>query len=484
MRIDLTNLKAYYQPPLYQEEWPKGYAVNATHALNEKGELVAYRPPKVVGSYAFYHVSKSNNEYTTGKVGHVYYPYIRDSKGWIVRAEDFTLDAKTGIMRITYPSEFMDKAVYPIYIDPTFGKTDIGETNYDLSADVKRGNRFQLTEAGNIISVHIYFTRLNEGGVKHAVYDDDGPDNRASTLKGGDNVGVAIPAGDNWVQSNALSIELTADWWYLVCKTDQQQQWKYDSGSEFRSWSAEDYTDDWASGDFASFDASGDKVFSIYATYTTGGETYERDVDLGLTWTGNGLRTWNLTRVFNLGLDWSGSTTRSWSLTRGLSLELDWSGEAFGARTRIFSRVVSLGIKWASSMSRQVNFNRVSQITVDFTFSLPGLLAKTIRVWVKTLQGTAIEDAVVTLSNPSTGAILWAYYTDSEGYTPQEDLDPGSYLLEVIKEQYQPYNDLFNFTETTVKEVPLRSISGGAFWWFVFFPMFLLGLYMILNRRR
>ena len=73
--IETKGLDFYYQPELTQEEKDKG----------------DFRPENVVGSYAVYHESKSNNEYKTGKAFHWYYPYLIDANGWKVIAEDFVV---------------------------------------------------------------------------------------------------------------------------------------------------------------------------------------------------------------------------------------------------------------------------------------------------------------------------------------------------------------------------------------------------------
>lgn len=89
------------------------------------------RPENVVGSYAVYYKDCPLNivgqkEYKTGKFGHLFYPYITDAKGKKVRAEAFTVDPETGLLRITIPQSFLDKAVYPVIVDPTFGYTSGG----------------------------------------------------------------------------------------------------------------------------------------------------------------------------------------------------------------------------------------------------------------------------------------------------------------------------------------------------------------------
>jgi len=109
----------FYQPELTQKEIDQGTS----------------RPENVVGSYAVYAKSNKVNyvdskEYKCGKVGHIYRPKIIDAEGTEVWGE---LLIKNGILSVTIPQEFLDKAVYPVRIDPTFGYDSIGVSNNQLA---------------------------------------------------------------------------------------------------------------------------------------------------------------------------------------------------------------------------------------------------------------------------------------------------------------------------------------------------------------
>ena len=85
------------------------------------------RPLNVEGSYAVYHTTKKHNQYTTGKIVHVYRPIAEDAlgnKAWCDIEVDRPIDPTN--MRVTIPQQFLDEAIYPVTIDPDFGETGIG----------------------------------------------------------------------------------------------------------------------------------------------------------------------------------------------------------------------------------------------------------------------------------------------------------------------------------------------------------------------
>jgi len=124
--IESQGLKFYYQPPLHPEHstW-----------IDTNGDGIANRlcPQNVVGSYAVYHATKTNlhrgkkdaEKYKAGKAFHIYRPLATDSAGnqtWC----NLHISETKGKLTITIPQEFLDKAFYPVNIDPTFGYTTLG----------------------------------------------------------------------------------------------------------------------------------------------------------------------------------------------------------------------------------------------------------------------------------------------------------------------------------------------------------------------
>ncbi len=110
------NYDFFYQPPLTEQEIAEG----------------ASRPPEIDGSYAVYHKTLKNHQigkenYATGKVMHIPRPQVWsmsdvETKVWA----DMNYD--NGDLCVTVPQDFLDKAEYPVRVDPTFGYTSIGAT--------------------------------------------------------------------------------------------------------------------------------------------------------------------------------------------------------------------------------------------------------------------------------------------------------------------------------------------------------------------
>src|SRR3990167_5173644 len=106
------DLDFFYQPALTQQEIDEG----------------ASRPENVIGSYAVYHKTKANHRvgsinYATGKAFHIYRPKAIDANGveeWAI------LNYQGGILSVEVPQKFLDDAIYPIRVDPTFGNTNAG----------------------------------------------------------------------------------------------------------------------------------------------------------------------------------------------------------------------------------------------------------------------------------------------------------------------------------------------------------------------
>ncbi|MCK4528013.1 hypothetical protein KAW18_11645 [candidate division WOR-3 bacterium] len=133
--IETKGLDFFYQPPLTQEEIDDGHI----------------RPDDVVGSYAVHHSTKKGNyvggnNYRAGKFCHIYRPYATDANGLKVWCDLHI----SNDMQIAIPHEFLDKAVYPITIDPTFGvnPSSPGGTAYYMPTGRVLGSLF--TSPANI----------------------------------------------------------------------------------------------------------------------------------------------------------------------------------------------------------------------------------------------------------------------------------------------------------------------------------------------
>ena len=122
------NLDFFYQPELTQKEIDRGIE----------------RLENIVGSYAVYHKTKNSHKigsinYATGKAFHIYRPKVFDNNNNEIWGE---LGYKNGVLSIIIPQNFLDNAVYPVKIDPTFGFTTSGGSDNSLTANDLAGSSF------------------------------------------------------------------------------------------------------------------------------------------------------------------------------------------------------------------------------------------------------------------------------------------------------------------------------------------------------
>lgn len=101
--LETQNLEFLYQP----------FMTDA-----DREEMHWYRPPHAEGSYAVYHSGNPVNwegrtVYGTGKVGHIYRPLMVAADGATCWG-DLLIDQSAGVLAVTIPQEFLDKAAYPV----------------------------------------------------------------------------------------------------------------------------------------------------------------------------------------------------------------------------------------------------------------------------------------------------------------------------------------------------------------------------------
>ena len=142
----------FYQPELTPEDIAEG----------------ASRPDNVIGSYAVYHKTKVNNctncgtpNYATGKAFHIYRPKAIDANG----AEEWAeLSYQEGILSVIVSQKFLDDAVYPVRVDPTFGNTTIGASTVDASVPLGITVTSPSDAAGaNLDSISAYGNKATAG---------------------------------------------------------------------------------------------------------------------------------------------------------------------------------------------------------------------------------------------------------------------------------------------------------------------------------
>lgn len=250
--IQSKGLNFFYQPALTQEEIAEG----------------ASRPDNVVGSYAVYHKTKGGMnrsdgmEYKVGKAFHIYRPQATDANGNKVWCD---LNITGGILTVTIPQSFLDTAVYPVVVDPTFGYTTVGATP-TASSGIK-ANVFSLSEAGDVTKITTYTGNLSGTAVGAAIYNDS---------SGTPGTNVATDSGSTSISTHTwyditINASLSATSYWICHWTDVNDSYNYDTvaGNTNITDSTSSYKS-WPSSLTASLTFN-NRVMSIYATYTAGG---------------------------------------------------------------------------------------------------------------------------------------------------------------------------------------------------------------------
>ena len=131
------GLKFYYQPLLTQEQ--------------KDAEIV--RPENVEGSYAVYW-QKKNNKYQTGKFAHIYRPKLIDAKGNVSWC-DLLIDGN--VMQIKMDDIWLNKASYPVCLDPEIGYHTEGGSSTFWGANQFYGSVFtSAADADTLTNIFIY----------------------------------------------------------------------------------------------------------------------------------------------------------------------------------------------------------------------------------------------------------------------------------------------------------------------------------------
>jgi len=217
--IQTKDLNFFYQPPLTQEEIDRG----------------DFRPENVVGSYAVYHKTRgglndsAGMEYKVGKAFHIYRPKVIDAKGNGIWGE-LNVDTVSGLLTVTIDNKWLDKAAYPVIVDPTFGYTTASTTGYGYIAVVSgggvynnyiTGSSFSLSENGSLTSITAFIGVSNLGmdaTCKFGIYDSDKVYKGAT--QSGDTADITFPAGQ-WVTRNfASALYLPAGTYWIVALGD------------------------------------------------------------------------------------------------------------------------------------------------------------------------------------------------------------------------------------------------------------------------
>ena len=266
--IETEGLVFYYQPPL------------------TKIETGAHQPENVVGSYAVYHATRGNlhasaeeaARYKTGKAYHIFRPLVKDAAGnetW----GDLHVDTDAGILSVTVDQEWLDRAVYPVVVDPTLGYTAKGAQYMTVSASRFNGISASYPESssGQIVSFSVCV----------AEYSRDSSSIRVGVYEGNDYLtrGPVITQSDgvDWVTVEPETpAQVTPDNVYnlvAICAAGNNVDVYRDRGSEGIRSATGPSIDKWPSS--VSFNSSSYN-WSIYLTYELDdtGETHYGEATL------------------------------------------------------------------------------------------------------------------------------------------------------------------------------------------------------------
>jgi len=263
--IEVKGLRFYYQPPLTPEEETEG----------------CIRPENVAGSYAVYHATRSNvhagqadaEKYKAGKAFHIYRPKAVDAVGQTAWC-DLHIDEADGILTVTVPQMFLDSAVYPVAVDPTFGYETIGGSIRYHGSGYMRGSFFTCPEAGTLESISIYVEGAYDPVSKYKLVLYQKSD-EARTDYTPERV-LSASEGPAWFTDNVISgASLTAQDYYIVCWSGGGSlQWRYDYLTGKSRYKTQSYSGDppdpWGSTYTENY------KFSSYCTYTAGGGVTEK----------------------------------------------------------------------------------------------------------------------------------------------------------------------------------------------------------------
>lgn len=255
--LGTKGLDFFYQPELTEEEKAEG----------------AERPENVIGSYAVYTSEQKTNyvggkEYKAGKVGHIYRPKIVDADGVEVWGQ-LRIDIENGILSVEIPQDFLDKASYPVIVDPTFGYDSAG-SSYNTS-EYGRALYAQAGGDGTITSVS-YYVNIASGTYTSgaAIYSGSDSNLSGNTLLQAGNNNVTVDTTAAWY-SDTLSLGITNGTYYFLAHWgNAARRQYYDSTTRIAYYLTR------SASNFPNWLTTADAIStandpSIYATYTASG---------------------------------------------------------------------------------------------------------------------------------------------------------------------------------------------------------------------
>jgi hypothetical protein len=287
--IETKGLDFFYQLPLNEEQQEENvHHCTATQCFDKDGNVVVERPENVVGSYAVYASQEKVNyvggkEYKSGKVLHIYRPKIVDSAGVEVWG-DLNVDTIKGILSVTIPQGFLDKAVYPIKhaAGLTFGvdPSTNGGTSAACPSTIYHHDAF-TGAAGSGVSMSYYAKyRTADTNLQMAVYDTSDPANK---IKETASVLVNSTTAQYWTASfvSTPTFSAMSYWLCFQFETGSGSTYYFDGSTGGYTYSKANTFGSWPD-TITSWGSTGvNRRLSIYVTYTTG---KNMQINIGDTW--------------------------------------------------------------------------------------------------------------------------------------------------------------------------------------------------------
>jgi hypothetical protein len=282
--LNTKGLDFFYQPPLTEEvkvgDWD-GRIVSVTEmdAFDIDGNSLNHRPENVCGAYAVYASENKINyvggkEYKCGQVGMIYRPKIIDLTGtgiWGI----LNIDKNAGILNIEISQDFLDRAIYPITIDPTIGYTSAGDSVAAWNGYFMAAAKSTTDASGGVVSKIqcAAFDVMGNSYVKMAIYDATPTNLIANSYPGAilvTRTSTSKPTQDSeWTSSTNVSATLAAltAYWLAFATQDSTVYIFYNSAPNGScKYASIDYT--LFPPNTAPSSTNYTAILSVYATYT------------------------------------------------------------------------------------------------------------------------------------------------------------------------------------------------------------------------
>jgi hypothetical protein len=220
--IESTGVEFYPQPPLNEETHNKLENIDhctQTDCYDKSGKVVVHRPEDVVDSIAVYAAGKSGDytamggmNYMAGKVAQIKRVKAIDATGnWAYCKQTIS----NGFWTKTCPQDFLDNAIYPVVIDPTFGYTGIGGSS--TSAGVSAANTYAASRhtavSGDTITKFSVYGSTSGSNSSAASYVWNGS---VPTTRLAAGVTVVMPVSAGWADSGTVSQAMSNGVEYVI----------------------------------------------------------------------------------------------------------------------------------------------------------------------------------------------------------------------------------------------------------------------------